>query len=63
MDADRQTHVMTLRRRIEQSRYEVDPTAVAAAIVERLVPAPPARTPGASGRSPSPRSGDVLEAG
>ena len=31
-----ESHLDTLRERIAQSRYEVDPQAVAAAIVERL---------------------------
>ena len=55
---------MTLRQRVEHSSYEVDPQAVAGAIVERLLLRPRASAVGsAPARGAAGRSGDVLEAG
>lgn len=50
IQAMHERHLDALRERIAQSRYEVDPQAVAAAIIERLA------TAGQRGNSASPPS-------
>jgi Anti-sigma-28 factor, FlgM len=54
MNADREDHVRDLRQQIEAGEYEVDPTAVADAIVRRLRDATAPR--GGSCANPGPPS-------
>jgi hypothetical protein len=66
MEADRELKLETLKARIGRSDYEVDTTAVADAIVRRLLDARGRLAASVDGLEPPPSpapSGDVLEAG
>jgi hypothetical protein len=63
VDPIRTARIAVLRERIAAARYEVDPQAVAVAVIQRMLTGAWRLPSGAPGRPAGTDSADVLEAG